>query len=100
MPGALRRLVIRSLLLHCLSCLLLHMIAYERRKVLATRVQAKRKFKPLLLLLLLPFIALCWPPFYNSVDPEFVGIPFFYWYQLLWVIITAIITAVVYLLDN
>jgi hypothetical protein len=38
-----------------------------------------------------------WPPFYNRPDPAFIGIPFFYWYQLLWVIIGAIFTIVVYL---
>jgi len=50
----------------------------------------------LLLLLLLPFIVLLWPPFYNFKEPEFIGMPFFYWFQLLWIIITAIITAIVY----
>jgi len=48
------------------------------------------------LLLIIPFIALLFPPFYNFREPEFIGIPFFYWYQLLWIVITAIITAVVY----
>jgi uncharacterized protein DUF3311 len=48
------------------------------------------------LLLIIPFIALLWVPFYNSIQPEFAGIPFFYWYQFLWVIIGAAITAVVY----
>lgn len=48
------------------------------------------------LLLILPFIALLWPALYNFRNPEFFGIPFFYWYQLLWIIITAVITAVVY----
>jgi polyferredoxin len=50
----------------------------------------------LLLLLILPFIVLMWPPFYNFREPAFIGVPFFYWFQLLWVVITAIITAVVY----
>jgi hypothetical protein len=50
----------------------------------------------LLLLLILPFIVLLWPPFYNFREPAFIGVPFFYWFQLLWVVITAIITAVVY----
>jgi hypothetical protein len=50
----------------------------------------------LLLLLLIPFIVMLWPPFYNYREPAFIGIPFFYWFQLLWVIITAIITAIVY----
>ncbi len=48
------------------------------------------------LLLILPFIVLMWPPFYNFREPAFIGVPFFYWFQLLWVVITAIITAVVY----
>jgi hypothetical protein len=50
----------------------------------------------LLLLLIIPFIVMLWPPFYNYWEPSFIGIPFFYWFQLLWVIITAIITAIVY----
>ncbi len=50
----------------------------------------------LLLLLILPFLVLLWPPFYNFREPSFIGVPFFYWFQLLWVVITAIITAVVY----
>jgi Protein of unknown function (DUF3311) len=37
-----------------------------------------------------------WPPFYNRVDPTWGGVPFFYWYQLLWVIIGAVLTAIVY----
>lgn len=54
--------------------------------------------KWLLLLLLIPFIALLWPPFYNFASPEFIGIPFLYWYSLLWIILTAILTAVLYFL--
>jgi len=50
----------------------------------------------LLILLILPFIALLWPPFYNFTQPSFIGIPFFYWFQLLWIIITAIITSILY----
>jgi len=41
-----------------------------------------------------------WPPFYNFLQPTFIGIPFFYWFQLLWIIITAIIMAVVYFAGN
>ncbi len=48
--------------------------------------------------LVLPGIALLWPPFYNTDQPELIGMPFFYWYQLLWVILTAILTAVLYIL--
>lgn len=48
------------------------------------------------LLLLIQFIAVLWPPFYNTAKPELIGLPFFYWYQLLWIIIGAILTAIVY----
>jgi len=50
-------------------------------------------------LLILPFIATLWPPFYNMLTPDLAGIPFFYWYQLLWIVITAILTAIVYAAD-
>lgn len=48
------------------------------------------------LLLLLPFIVLLYPPFYNYTEPTFIGIPFFYWFQLLCIILTAILTAVLF----
>lgn len=48
------------------------------------------------LLLLIPFIATLWVPFYNSMDPQLGGFPFFYWYLLLWVPISAGLTALVY----
>jgi hypothetical protein len=48
------------------------------------------------LLLLIQFVAVLWPPFYNKLDPTFIGLPFFYWYQLLWIIIGGVLTAVVY----
>ena len=48
------------------------------------------------LLFLIQAVAVLWPPFYNKADPTFIGMPFFYWYQLLWVIIGAVLTAVVY----
>jgi hypothetical protein len=53
-----------------------------------------------LLLLLMPFVALLYPPFYASVTPRLAGIPFFIWYQFLWVIIGVSITGVVYAIDR
>lgn len=49
-----------------------------------------------LVLLLIPLVATLWVPFYASPEPSFQGIPYFYWYQFLWVLITAILTAIVY----
>jgi hypothetical protein len=48
------------------------------------------------LLLLVQFLAVLWPSFYNRADPHWLGMPFFYWYQLLWVVLGAILTAIVY----
>jgi Protein of unknown function (DUF3311) len=62
---------------------------------MVTSSQKKRR-SWILVLLLIPFIVMLWPPFYNFREPVLIGFPFFYWFQLLWVIITAIITAVVY----
>jgi hypothetical protein len=39
-----------------------------------------------------------WVPFYNRSTPELGGFPFYYWYQLLWIPIVAILSWVSYLL--
>ncbi len=49
------------------------------------------------LLFAIQFVALLWPPFYNKAEPDFIGIPFFYWYQFLWVFVAAVCNAIVYL---
>ena len=48
------------------------------------------------LLLVPPFLALLYPPLYAKDDPELFGFPFFYWYQFAWVVVTAVLTAIVY----
>ena len=48
------------------------------------------------LLLLVPFVAMLWVPFYASREPAWYGIPYFYWYQFLWILISAVLTAIVY----
>lgn len=48
------------------------------------------------LLFVLDFAGLLWPPFYSSAEPAWQGVPFFYWYQMLWVVISAVLTFVVY----
>jgi hypothetical protein len=52
------------------------------------------------LLLLIPFVAVLWVPFYNSAEPSLAGVPFFYWYQLAWIILSAVIIAIVYRLEH
>ncbi len=51
-------------------------------------------------LLLVPIVAMLWVPFYNSVQPTWMEIPFFYWYQLLWIVLCAVIVSIVYLVER
>ncbi|MGC5002253.1 DUF3311 domain-containing protein [Streptomyces sp. DT203] len=48
------------------------------------------------LCLIAPFVAMLWVGSYAKVDPTFIGIPFFYWYQMLWVLISTALTMVAY----
>ncbi|WP_299528652.1 DUF3311 domain-containing protein [uncultured Streptomyces sp.] len=43
-----------------------------------------------------PFVALLWVGSYAKVDPAFIGIPFFYWYQMLWVVVSTLLTMLAY----
>ena len=36
-------------------------------------------------LLLLPVVGLVWVPWYARDEPRLFDVPFFYWYQLVWV---------------
>jgi hypothetical protein len=56
----------------------------------------KSRKKAALWLLVIPYIGLLWPPLYNIREPALSGFPFFYWYQLLWVPITATLTFIAY----
>ncbi|WP_394430578.1 DUF3311 domain-containing protein [Streptomyces sp. SGAir0957] len=46
--------------------------------------------------LVAPFVAMLWVSSYSKIDPTFIGIPFFYWYQMLWVIISTGLTMIAY----
>lgn len=65
-----------------------------------TGAKPKRRLRLLHLLLLVPFLAILWVPFYNRADPAIAGIPFFYWYQLLWILLGALILLPVYLAEE
>ena len=52
-------------------------------------------FNPWNLLLLIPFIVLL-TPIYNSKTPELIGMPFFYWFQFLFIPLGVLCTIVVY----
>lgn len=63
---------------------------------MAQRNDASSAGKRWLWLLVLPWIGVLLVPVYNVDEPRLFGLPFFYWYQLLWVLISAVLTAVVY----
>ncbi|MGF7180024.1 DUF3311 domain-containing protein [Tunturiibacter psychrotolerans] len=48
------------------------------------------------LLLLLPYLGLCFPIVYARSTPALWGFPFFYWYQLVWVVLASALLAIVY----
>jgi uncharacterized membrane protein YhaH (DUF805 family) len=67
----------------------------------ATRTQRDRRgSRWWYLVLILPFLGTLFPQLYNSLTPSLGGLPFFYWYQLLWVIISGLLTILVYALTR
>lgn len=51
--------------------------------------------QPVNWLLVIPLIGTLVPPFYNFRSPSIGGMPFFYWYQMLWIVISVTLTAIV-----
>jgi Protein of unknown function (DUF3311) len=47
-------------------------------------------------LFLVPFFGTFFPWIYNTRDPELFAIPFFYWYQMIWLPLSVLITIFVY----
>lgn len=48
------------------------------------------------LLFLIQFVLALWVPLYNRIEPTWMGVPFFYWFQLALIIVGAVLTAIVY----
>ncbi|MDP9345736.1 MAG: DUF3311 domain-containing protein [Actinomycetota bacterium] len=47
------------------------------------------------LLLVVPMVGTLIPPIYNTKDPTLIGIPFFYWYLMVWVLVTVVCMVIV-----
>ena len=52
------------------------------------------------LLFIVQFVLVLWPPLYNQAEPYWLGIPFFYWYQLAWIPLGALILLPIYLSED
>lgn len=48
--------------------------------------------------LIAPFVALLWMPWYARGQPALGSVPFFYWYQFLWVPVSVLLMTAAYLL--
>ena len=47
-------------------------------------------------LLLIPLLATLYPPVYNRIKPTLFDIPFFYWYQLVAILLSVVVTLLVF----
>src|SRR3954470_19562872 len=54
----------------------------------------------LIVVLLIPPVVLpLWVPLYDKTDPTLWGFPFFYWFQFAMILMSAVLTALAYLLS-
>ena len=63
---------------------------------MASFADAPGRFVVVFVLLGATFVALLWVPSYAHLTPTLGGIPFFYWYSVLWLAINAISQIVAY----
>jgi Protein of unknown function (DUF3311) len=70
---------------------LLHMVPESE-----TNAKPVRRRSGWIVLLVLPYLGLCFPKVYARSLPVLCGFPFFYWYQFAWVVITSLLLAIVY----
>lgn len=52
------------------------------------------------ILLVVVFVLSLAVPFYNRTEPALFGFPFFYWYQLLVVLLASLLIGIVYLVEH
>jgi uncharacterized protein DUF3311 len=61
---------------------------------------APRRLRAVHLCLLLPYAALLYVPLYDRMRPALFGIPFFYWFQMLWSFLVIFAILPVYLYER
>ncbi|HEV7209013.1 MAG TPA: DUF3311 domain-containing protein [Mycobacteriales bacterium] len=64
------------------------------------RAESREVRKGWYVLLLVPILAPLLVSTYAHKTPELFGFPFFYWYQMIWIPISAVVTGAVYLLTT
>jgi|ACXJ01.1.fsa_nt_gi hypothetical protein len=51
-------------------------------------------------LLIFPMLVFAITPIYNFTKPEFLGMPFFYWFETIWLVVTTVFYLIAALLLN
>jgi uncharacterized protein DUF3311 len=54
----------------------------------------------IILILIPPVVVPLWVPLYDKSDPTLWGFPFFYWFQFLLILCSAVLTIVAFLLSQ
>ena len=54
----------------------------------------------IVLILVPPVVVPLWVPLYRKIDPTLWGFPFFYWFQFLLILCSAVLTIVAYYLST
>jgi membrane protein implicated in regulation of membrane protease activity len=55
----------------------------------------------LIIVILLPAVVLpLWVPLYDKTDPALWGFPFFFWFQFALILVSAVMTVLVYLISQ
>ena len=62
-----------------------------------TRMVARRRL--VYVLFLAVAVVSLWVPLYNRTEPSLAGIPFFYWFQIAWIVVSGISVAIAYWMD-
>ena len=47
-------------------------------------------------ILFIPFFVAIWVPLFNRIEPSIYGIPFFYWFQFILIVVAAAVTGAAY----
>ena len=48
------------------------------------------------LMFLVVVVVSLWVPLYNRIEPALAGMPFFYWFQIAWIVVGAVAVAIAY----
>ena len=60
----------------------------------------RKRFRLVHFFLIVPYVAVLWVPSFDRVEPSIAGVPFFYWYQMLWIALGALVLLPIFLVEE